>query len=40
MPPDAQKWLDFARDDLRMAQLAMHDCLFNQVCFHAQQAAE
>lgn len=40
MPPDAQKWLDFAREDLRMAQLAMRDSLFNQVCFHAQQAAE
>lgn len=40
MPPDAQKWLDFARDDLRMANLAMRDALYNQVCFHAQQAAE
>jgi len=40
MPPDAQKWLDFAREDLHMAKLAMRDLLFNQVCFHAQQAAE
>ena len=40
MPPDAQKWLDFAREDLHMAKLAMRDSLFNQVCFHAQQAAE
>ena len=40
MPHDAQKWLDFAREDLQMAKLAMHDSLFNQVCFHAQQAAE
>ena len=40
MPPDAQKWLDFARGDLHMAKLAMRDSLFNQVCFHAQQAAE
>jgi len=40
MPPDAQKWLDFAREDLHMAQLAMGESLFNQVCFHAQQAAE
>ena len=23
MPPDAQKWLDFAREDLHMAKLAM-----------------
>jgi len=40
MLPDAQKWRDFAREDLQMAQLAMRDSLFNQVCFHAQQAAE
>jgi len=40
MPPDAQKWLDCAREDLQMAELAMHSSLFNQVCFHAQQAAE
>ena len=40
MLPDAQKWLDFAREDLQMANLAMRDSLFNQVCFHAQQAAE
>ena len=35
MPPDAQKWIDFAREDLQMAQLAMRSSLFNQVCFHA-----
>lgn len=40
MPPDAQKWLDFAGEDLHMAKLAMRDSLFNQVCFHAQQVAE
>lgn len=40
MPPDAQKWLDCAREDLQMAELAMRSSLFNQVCFHAQQAAE
>ena len=40
MPHDAQKWLDFAREDLQMAKLAMRNSLFNQVCFHAQQAAE
>ena len=40
MPPDAQKWLDFAREDMQMAELAMRNSLFNQVCFHAQQAAE
>ena len=40
MQPDAQKWLDFAHEDLKMAQLAMRESLFNQVCFHAHQSAE
>jgi HEPN domain-containing protein len=33
-------WLTFAREDLRMAELALSDGLFNQVCFHAQQCVE
>jgi HEPN domain-containing protein len=33
-------WLTFARDDLRMAELALSDGIFNQVCFHAQQCVE
>jgi HEPN domain-containing protein len=36
----AQAWLDFAEEDLRVARLAMSDEIWNQVCFHAQQAAE
>ena len=40
MPPDAKKWLDFAREDMQMAELAMRSSLFNQVCFHAHQAVE
>jgi len=35
-----RSWLSFAREDLRMADLAFRDEMFNQVCFHAQQAAE
>jgi HEPN domain-containing protein len=33
-------WLTFAREDLRMAELALSDGIFNQVCFHAQQCVE
>jgi len=35
-----KRWLDFAHQDLRMAELAMTEALYNQVCFHAQQCAE
>jgi HEPN domain-containing protein len=34
------RWLAFARDDLRMAELALAEGIFTQVCFHAQQCAE
>jgi len=30
----------FAGEDLRMAELALEDSLYNQVCFHAHQAVE
>lgn len=33
-------WLTFAQEDLRMAELALVDGIFNQVCFHAQQCVE
>lgn len=33
-------WLTFAREDLRVAELALADGIFNQVCFHAQQCVE
>src|SRR5512138_2434398 len=37
---DAERWLGFARQDLRMAELAMGDGLYNQVCFHSEQCVE
>lgn len=37
---DAQRWLRFGWEDLRMAELALQDGLFNQTCFHAQQCTE
>lgn len=33
-------WLSFAREDLRMAELAMSACIYNQVCLHSQQCVE
>ena len=40
MNEGAERWLTFAREDLRMAELAMTEALWNQVCFHAQQSVE
>jgi HEPN domain-containing protein len=36
----SERWLTFAREDIRMAELAMAEGLYNQVCFHCQQCAE
>ena len=35
-----ERWIVFAREDLRMAELAIAEGIFNQVCFHAQQCVE
>jgi HEPN domain-containing protein len=40
MSEAANRWLAFAREDLRMAELALAEGIHNQVCFHAQQCAE
>jgi HEPN domain-containing protein len=42
MPGSPEEWLNHARSDLRLAQLAATDKLVRreQACFHAQQAAE
>ncbi len=37
---EADRWLSFAREDLRMANLALGDRIYNQVCFHSQQCVE
>jgi len=37
---EAANWFEFARTDLRMAELALDAGLFNQTCFHAHQAVE
>ncbi|MGQ9626912.1 MAG: HEPN domain-containing protein [Anaerolineae bacterium] len=33
-------WLQFAHEDLRMAEIALQEGIYNQVCFHAQQCVE
>lgn len=40
MRDERDTWLRFAKEDLRMAELAMKDELWNQVCFHSQQSIE
>lgn len=40
MSKDAERWLDFAREDIRMAELALQWDIFNQTCFHSQQCTE
>jgi len=40
MNETGERWLAFAREDLRMAELALTEGILNQVCFHAQQCVE
>ena len=37
---EADRWLEFARQDLRVAELAMEEGFYNQVCFHSEQCVE
>ena len=37
---EPHKWLDFAREDLAMAKMALKQGIANQACFHAQQGVE
>ena len=36
----AEKWLKFAKDDIRSAELLFEGNIFNMTCFHSQQAVE
>ena len=40
MKEAASRWLEFAREDVQMAELALDADVYNQVCFHAQQCVE
>jgi len=37
---EASRWLTFARQDLRVAELVLREGIYNQACFHAQQCVE
>ena len=37
---DSSRWVELALEDEKMAELAYREKLYNQVCFHCQQAAE
>ena len=39
-PDDPRSWLHYAHSDLRIAKNLLPDVLLEQLCFHAQQAAE
>ncbi len=40
MSIQGKRWLNFAIEDLRMAELAFEAAIYNQVCFHSQQCVE
>jgi len=40
MKEEAERWFEFALEDLKVAELAMEEEIYNQVCFHAQQCVE
>jgi HEPN domain-containing protein len=35
-----RRWQYFAHQDLQMAELALNEDIYNQVCFHSQQCVE
>ena len=37
---EAKVWIQFARENLKMAHLALREGIYTQACFHAQQTAE
>lgn len=36
----SELWFRYAQDDLQAAEILMREEMYNQVCFHSQQAAE
>lgn len=40
MSGESERWLQFAREDLQVAELAFGANIHNQACFHSQQCAE
>ena len=37
---EPNNWFSFAEEDIKMAQSAFKEKIFNQVCFHSQQGVE
>lgn len=37
---EINNWFEFAREDFRLVKIALKEKIYNQVCFHSQQAAE
>ncbi len=35
-----KQWLQYAGDDLRVADILLREQIYTQVCFHAQQCVE
>lgn len=40
MKGEGNKWLSFSQEDMKMAELALKEKIYNQVCFHSQQCVE
>jgi HEPN domain-containing protein len=40
MNENAKRWLTFAQEDLKVAEVIFDQAIYNQVCFHAQQCVE
>lgn len=40
MKDEVKNWIEFADEDLKMAELALKEKIYNQVCFHSQQCVE
>lgn len=34
MKGEGNKWLSFSQEDMKMAELALKEKIYNQVCFH------
>jgi len=40
MKEECKRWINFAAEDLKIAELALKEGIYNQVCFHSQQCIE
>lgn len=40
MKREVKRWIDFANEDLIMAEIALREKIYNQACFHSQQCVE